>query len=76
MLNFACFYVKFPFTKMLVTSLIFHQNQKKKFFYEAQTAGNLLRETEFISEAPKKRKKRKKKGKKQITVVRHTRDVV
>ncbi len=52
------------FTKMLVTSLIFHQNQKKKFFYEAQTAGNLLRKMEFLSEAPKKRKKRKKRKKK------------
>ena len=64
MLNFACFYVKFPFTKMLVTSLIFHQNKKKKFFYEAQTAGNLLRKTEFLTEAQKKTKKNEKKRQK------------
>jgi hypothetical protein len=52
---------------MLVTSLIFHQNQKEEFFYEAQTAGNLLRERKFLLEAPKKnRKKTRKKRQKTI----------
>ena len=53
-------YVKFPVTKMLLTSSKINQNQKYFFLNEAQTSGYLLINPDILSEAPKIRKIRKK----------------
>ena len=50
-------YVKFPVTKMLLTSSKINQNQF--FLNEAQTSGYLLINPDNLSEAPKIRKIRK-----------------
>ena len=52
-------YVKFPVTKMLLTSSKINQNQNF-FKNEAQTSGYLLINPDILSEAPKIRKIRKK----------------